>query len=136
MDTESHRDDISFVIVAALFALIYKWVPQAKVAWADIWIGSGITAMLYTGGSMLIVVKLGHSPLVAFYGGAGSLVLVLLSVVLSPPKFFCSAPRSSPSMPASMALMSARPKEPWPSTLLRKGRGIGFNVRRVREGGG
>lgn len=69
---------ISFVIVAALFALIYKWVPQAKVAWADVWIGSGITAMLYTAGSVLIVVKLGHSPLVTFYGGAGSLVLVLL----------------------------------------------------------
>jgi membrane protein len=69
---------ISFVIIAALFALIYKWVPQAKVAWADVWIGALITGALYTVGSLLIVVKLGHSPLVTFYGGAGSLVLVLL----------------------------------------------------------
>jgi membrane protein len=69
---------ISLVIVSALFALIYKWVPQAKVAWTDVWIGAGITGVLYTLGSMLIVVKLGHSPLVTFYGGAGSLVLVLL----------------------------------------------------------
>jgi membrane protein len=68
----------SFLIIAALFALIYKWVPQAKVAWADVWIGALITGALYTLGSMLIVVKLGHSPLVTFYGGAGSLVLVLL----------------------------------------------------------
>ena len=37
-----------------------------------------ITGALYTLGSMLLVVKLGHSPLVTFYGGAGSLVLVLL----------------------------------------------------------
>lgn len=69
---------ISFIIVSALFALIYKWVPQAKVAWADVWIGAGLTGALYTVGSLLIVVKLGHSPLVTFYGGAGSLVLVLL----------------------------------------------------------
>jgi membrane protein len=69
---------ISYVIIAALFALIYKWVPQAKVAWKDVWIGALITGALYSVGSMLIVVKLGHSPLVTFYGGAGSLVLVLL----------------------------------------------------------
>lgn len=69
---------LTFVIVAVLFALIYKWVPQAKVAWTDVWIGAGITGVLYTAGSMLIVVKLGQSPLVTFYGGAGSLVLVLL----------------------------------------------------------
>lgn len=68
----------SFVIIAVLFALIYKWVPQAKVAWADVWIGAAITGALYTLGSMLIVVYLGHSALVTFYGGAGSLVLILL----------------------------------------------------------
>ena len=69
---------LSFIIVAALFAVIYKWVPQAKVAWSDVWIGGGVTGVLYTLGSLVIVVKLGHSPLVTFYGGAGSLVLVLL----------------------------------------------------------
>ncbi len=69
---------ISFIIIAAVFALIYKWVPEAKVAWTDVWVGAGITGALYTVGSMLIVVKLGHSPIVTFYGGAGSLVLVLL----------------------------------------------------------
>lgn len=69
---------ISFIIIVALFALIYKWVPQAKVAWMDVWIGAGLTGVLYTLGSTLIVVKLGHSALVTFYGGAGSLVLLLL----------------------------------------------------------
>ena len=47
-------------------------------AWTDVWIGGGITGALYMIGSALIVVKLGHSPLATFYGGAGSLVLVLL----------------------------------------------------------
>lgn len=69
---------ISFLIITALFGFIYKWVPQAKVAWTDVWIGAGLTAALYTLGSMLIVVKLGQSALVTFYGGAGSLVLLLL----------------------------------------------------------
>ena len=69
---------VSFLIIAALFALIYKWVPQAKVVWTDVWVGAVITGALYSVGSMLIVMKLGHSPLVTFYGGAGSLVLVLL----------------------------------------------------------
>lgn len=69
---------LTFIIVAALFAVIYKWVPQAKVEWNDVWIGAGVTGALYTVGSLLIVVKLGHSPLVTFYGGAGALVLVLL----------------------------------------------------------
>lgn len=69
---------ISFIILTAVFALIYKWVPQAKVAWTDVWVGGGITGGLYMLGSALIVVKLGHSPLATFYGGAGSLVLVLL----------------------------------------------------------
>ena len=51
---------------------------KAKVAWADVWIGAAITGALYTHGNMLIVVHLGHSALVTFYGGAGSLVLILL----------------------------------------------------------
>src|SRR5688572_2696407 len=69
---------VSFVIVSALFAMIYKWVPQAQVAWSDVWIGAAITGALYILGSKLLVVYLTHNALVAFYGGAGSLVLVLL----------------------------------------------------------
>ena len=69
---------VSFVIVATLFAMIYKWVPQAQVRWPDVWVGALFTGALYILGSKLIVVYLAHNALVAFYGGAGSLVLVLL----------------------------------------------------------
>jgi membrane protein len=69
---------VSFVIVSSLFAMIYKWVPQAQVAWSDVWVGAVITGVLYLLGSKLLVVYLAHNALVAFYGGAGSLVLVLL----------------------------------------------------------
>ena len=69
---------LSFLIVFTVFALIYKWVPQAHVAWADVCIGAFITGILYMVGSKLIVVYLAHNALVTFYGGAGALVLVLL----------------------------------------------------------
>jgi membrane protein len=68
----------SYLVLAVLFSLIYKWVPQAKVAWTDVWMGALLTTLLYVVGSMAIVVYLGHSALVTFYGGAGSLVLILL----------------------------------------------------------
>ncbi|MEP7153516.1 MAG: YihY/virulence factor BrkB family protein [Nitrospira sp.] len=69
---------VSLGIVSALFAMIYKWVPQAQVAWSDVRVGAAITGVLYILGSKLIVVYLAHNALVAFYGGAGALVLVLL----------------------------------------------------------
>ena len=68
----------SYLVLAVLFSLIYKWVPQAKVAWTDVWMGALLTTLLYVVGSMAIIVYLGHSALVTFYGGAGSLVLILL----------------------------------------------------------
>ncbi|MGC3974753.1 MAG: YihY/virulence factor BrkB family protein [Nitrospira sp.] len=68
---------MSFGMVSTLFAMIYKWVPQAEVAWLDVWVGAGITGLLYLLGSKLLVVYLAHNT-VAFYGAAGSLVLVLL----------------------------------------------------------
>jgi membrane protein len=69
---------VSFGIVSMLFAMIYKWVPQAQVTWSNVWVGAAITGALYLVGSKLIVVYLSHNALVAFYGGAGALVLVLL----------------------------------------------------------
>jgi membrane protein len=68
----------SYIIVTALFAGLYKWVPRAKVAWSDVWIGALISAVLYAAGSKLIVGYLGHSALVTLYGGAGSFVILLL----------------------------------------------------------
>ena len=69
---------VSFAIVSTLFAMIYKWVPQAQVRWSDVWIGAAVTGVLYLLGSKVLVVYLAHNAQVAFYGGAGSLVLVLL----------------------------------------------------------
>ncbi|NES74294.1 MAG: YihY/virulence factor BrkB family protein, partial [Okeania sp. SIO2D1] len=61
-----------------LFAGIYKFLPDVKIAWSDVWIGSGMTAVLFTVGKSLIGLYLGNSGVGSAYGVAGSLVVLLL----------------------------------------------------------
>jgi membrane protein len=69
---------ISFVAVTLLFAMIFKLLPQAKVAWADVWIGAAVTAVLFSAGKWLIVLYLGETVIVSLYGSAAPLVIILL----------------------------------------------------------
>jgi len=69
---------ISFGIVMLLFAGIYKFLPDVKIVWSDVWIGAGITAVLFTIGKSLIGLYLGNSGVASAYGFAGSLVVLLL----------------------------------------------------------
>jgi membrane protein len=74
---------VSFAVVAALFAMIYKILPDAKIAWRDVWIGAVVTAALFTIGKALIGVYLGQSGLATSYGAAGSVVVLLTWVYYS-----------------------------------------------------
>jgi membrane protein len=74
---------LSFVIITGLFALIFKVLPDAKVAWRDVWVGAGLTAALFTIGKFALGLYLGKSNVASAYGAAGSLVLVLLWVYYS-----------------------------------------------------
>ena len=65
-------------LITLLFALIYKVLPDAKVAWRDVWLGAGITALLFSTGKSLFGLYLGHSSIGSSYGAAGSLVIVIL----------------------------------------------------------
>ncbi len=69
---------ISFAGVLVLFAMIFKLLPQAKVAWADVWIGAAVTAALFAVGRWLILLYLGKTIIVSLYGSAGPLVVILL----------------------------------------------------------
>ncbi|HWC50318.1 MAG TPA: YihY/virulence factor BrkB family protein [Nitrospira sp.] len=69
---------ISFVAVTLLFAMIFKLLPQAKVAWADVWIGAAVTGVLFSAGRWLIVLYLGETVIVSLYGSAAPLVIILL----------------------------------------------------------
>ncbi|MDJ1169973.1 YihY/virulence factor BrkB family protein [Roseofilum sp. BLCC_M154] len=69
---------VSFIVVTLLFSAIYKILPDAKVAWSDVWVGSTLTSILFTLGKWGISLYLGHSSVKSFYGAAGSFVILLL----------------------------------------------------------
>jgi membrane protein len=81
----------SFVLVAAMFALIYKVMPRARVAWRDVWTGALFTATLFTLGKSLIGLYVGTSAVTSGFGAAGSLVVVLLWVYWSAQIFLFGA---------------------------------------------
>ena len=74
---------ISFGIVTILFAMIFKLLPDTKIAWRDVWVGAAVTSLLFTLGKMLIGFYLGRSSLASAYGAAASLVIVLVWVYYS-----------------------------------------------------
>ena len=63
---------------AVLFALLFKYVPQEKLAWADVWVGGVVTAVLFSIGKFAIGYYLGKSAFSSVYGIAGSFLVLLL----------------------------------------------------------
>lgn len=82
---------ISFASTTVLFAMIYKLMPQAKIAWRDVWIGAAVTALLFEIGKILIGLYLGKTTVLAGFGPAGSLVVLLLWVYFSAQIFLLGA---------------------------------------------
>lgn len=71
---------LSFGIVTALFALIFKVLPDARVGWRDVWVGAILTALLFEVGKTGLSWYLGRESTANAYGAAGSIVLLLLWV--------------------------------------------------------
>jgi membrane protein len=74
---------VSLAGITALFALIFRYVPDTKIAWKDVWIGAAVTALLFTIGKFLIGLYLGKAAVGSAYGAAGSLVVVIVWVYYS-----------------------------------------------------
>ncbi len=74
---------LSLAIITGLFAMIFKLLPDALVAWSDVWIGAALTAFLFTIGKFAIGLYLGKSDVGSAYGAAGSIVIVLVWVYYS-----------------------------------------------------
>lgn len=74
---------VSFGVITLLFAMIYKLLPDARVAWKDVWIGAAITSVLFALGKYGIGLYLGRTTAASVYGAAGSVVIVLLWVYYS-----------------------------------------------------
>src|SRR5262245_50585246 len=73
----------SFFVVAVLFAVIYKLLPDVLISWKDVWIGAAVTALLFTGGKYAIGIYLGRTATTSAFGAAGSLVVLLFWVYYS-----------------------------------------------------
>ncbi|MBA2689823.1 MAG: YihY/virulence factor BrkB family protein, partial [Burkholderiales bacterium] len=82
---------VSFSVIATLFALIYKLLPDKRIAWHDVWIGAAITAVLFTIGNYLIGIYLGRSAIASTFGAAGSVIVVLMWVYYSAQIFLLGA---------------------------------------------
>jgi membrane protein len=74
---------LSVAIITLLFAMIFKFLPDVKIAWRDVWIGALITAGLFTAGKEILGLYLGKSGVASSYGAAGSLIVLLLWVYYS-----------------------------------------------------
>jgi membrane protein len=74
---------LSFVVITALFAAIFKVLPDARVAWRDVWVGAAVTALLFVVGTFLIGLYLGRSNPGQAFGAAGSLAVLFVWVYYS-----------------------------------------------------
>jgi membrane protein len=74
---------VSIGVITVLFALIFKFLPDAEIAWRDVWLGAFVTALLFSLGKFLIGLYLGNSAVASSFGAAGSLVLLLIWIYYS-----------------------------------------------------
>ena len=72
-----------FAVVVLLFAMIFKFLPDVKIQWRDVWIGAVITAILFGIGKWLLGFYLGSGAAGSAYGAASSLITLLLWVYYS-----------------------------------------------------
>ncbi len=74
---------LSLGIIALLFAVIFKVLPDAKIKWRHVWLGSVITGLLFTIGKTALAFYFGTAQPASVYGAAGSVILILLWVSYS-----------------------------------------------------
>lgn len=69
---------LSFFIITLLFAIMFKFLPDAKIKWRHVWIGSLVTALLFETGKFCLGLYFGKADPGSGYGAAGSVILILL----------------------------------------------------------
>lgn len=81
----------AFAVMAPLIALVYRWLPDAVIAWRDVWMGAAVTCLFVLGGSFLIGIYLGYASPASVYGAAGSLIVLLLWIYYTTQIFLMGA---------------------------------------------
>ncbi len=82
---------VSFVLISALFAAVYKVLPDRHLEWRDVAFGAALTALLFIAGKSLIGWYIGSTAIASTYGAAGSLIVLLLWVYYSVQIFLLGA---------------------------------------------
>ncbi|WOD40216.1 YihY/virulence factor BrkB family protein [Nodosilinea sp. E11] len=82
---------VAFGLTTLLFALIFKYLPDAVISWGDVWFGAAATALLFSIGKYLIGLYLGNSGFASSYGAAGSVIVLLVWVFYSAQILFYGA---------------------------------------------
>ena len=70
-------------VVILLFAIIFKFLPDAKTQWRDVWIGAALTAIFFALGKWALGLYLGSGSAASAYGAASSLITLLLWIYYS-----------------------------------------------------
>lgn len=82
---------VSFALVTVLFAAIFKFLPDIRIAWRDVWLGAILTSVLFVLGKFALGLYIGKAAASSTYGAAGSLVVLLLWVYWSAQILFLGA---------------------------------------------
>ena len=70
-------------IVILLFAMIFRYLPDVKIGWRDVWLGAALTAVLFAIGKFILGIYLGSGTAGSAYGAASSLITLLLWIFYS-----------------------------------------------------
>ncbi len=79
---------VSTLVLTALFAAVFRYLPQASVGWRDVRLGAAVTAVLFVIGKFALGIYLGKAAVGSAFGAAGSIVVVLLWSYWSAQIFF------------------------------------------------
>jgi membrane protein len=74
---------VSVLVITFLFALLFRYVPDAEIRWRDVWLGGLVSAVLFTVGKVGIGYYIGRASIGSAYGAAGSLMALLVWVYYS-----------------------------------------------------
>ena len=85
---------VGFMLTAAGFALIYKFMPRVRVQWHDVLWGAAITSLLFSVGKFLIGLYIGKTGVASGFGAAGSIAVIFVWVCTTRRRSSCSAPSS------------------------------------------
>jgi membrane protein len=82
---------LSLGIITVMFAEIYRFLPNTRIEWRDVWVGAAVTSFLFNVGKLGLGLYLGKSAVASSYGAAGAILILLLWVYYSGLIFYFGA---------------------------------------------